>query len=37
MIYESKPETLYFRIKLPYCNFDIEIKVYSNKDNDEKI
>lgn len=35
MSYKSKSETLYFAIKLPCSNFDIEIKVNSNKDNDE--
>ena len=37
MSYKSKSETLYFMIKLPCGNFDIEIKVNSNKDNDEQI
>lgn len=34
MSYKSKSETLYFLIKLLYGNFDVEIKVNLDKDND---
>ena len=34
MSYKSKSETLYYMIKLPCGNFDIEIKVNLDKDND---
>lgn len=37
MLYKSISETLYLGFKLPYGNFDIEIKVSSNKNNDEQI